>query len=135
MPGGALAPVVAMCVTDPTDFMDTFMRKHGPDVTWDDESNGQMIKESVWAFLQHLHITLLATVRTAGFRSLVMPTLAIGGIGMSPASVCHAVACAARQDFIDHPGDPIVVRVACFQESHYSFMEHAKATSIAEFYT
>eukprot|EP00401_Gymnodinium_catenatum_P033808 CAMPEP_0117593672 /NCGR_PEP_ID=MMETSP0784-20121206/72767_1 /TAXON_ID=39447 /ORGANISM="" /LENGTH=76 /DNA_ID=CAMNT_0005395629 /DNA_START=48 /DNA_END=275 /DNA_ORIENTATION=+ len=47
-----------------------------------------------------------------------MPTLCTGGMGIPAHIVAVAAVRAAHLDFIEHPTDPIRVRVACFDPRH-----------------
>merc|ERR1712217_793862 len=62
-----------------------------------------------------LHENLFKAVREGGFRSLAMPTLCTGGIGIPPPLVAVALFRALHQDYCLHPDDPLRVRVACFE--------------------
>ena len=79
VPGGSIARVVAMVVTEPPMdmHMQTDLSRH---------------------FLLALHTELLDVVRRAGLRRLAMPTLCTGGIGMPPDLVAEAIVCSWIND-------------------------------------
>lgn len=104
VPGGFLSKHVAMTVTEP------------PECLWVVSSEERV--QVAMDFLYSLHHNLFTEVRRAGVRTLAMPTLCTGGIGIPAHMVAAAALRAARQDFLAHPSDPMRVRVACYEEDH-----------------
>ena len=56
-------------------------------------------------WLDRLHDDLLSRVRESGYRSLSMPTLCTGGIGVPVQFVAVAAIRSIYRDFIAHPKD------------------------------
>lgn len=98
-PGGALAPHVLLIPTE---------------IDWG------------LGALAQLHRRVFAAVRGAGFRSLVMPTLCTGGQGVPAEIVVKVLASVVAEDLIAHRGDPLKVRVACFDARHVFLLREAK---------
>ena len=69
-------------------------------------------------WLDRLHDDLLSLVRESGYRSLSMPTLCTGGIGVPVQFVAVAAIRSVYRDFIAHPQEPLRVRICCFEASH-----------------
>ncbi|CAK9077137.1 Isocitrate lyase [Durusdinium trenchii] len=73
-------------------------------------------------WLTRLHAALLHTVppgwRAAGYRSVSMPTLCTGGIGIPVQFVAVAAVRSVYWDFCAHPTDPMRVRLCCFELGH-----------------
>merc|ERR1719265_2971876 len=91
--------------------------------------------ESLLAFVGKIHDNLLLAVREAGFRSLAMPTLCTGGIGVPAAIVAIAVVRAVRKDFCRNPSDPLKVRIACFDSDHIPILQRVKKQQLQFFYS
>lgn len=119
VPGGALAEKVALTVTEPPDDLMNSMQEGS--------LRDQVL--SVVAYITRLHANLFRTVREGGFRSLALPTLATGGMGIPPPLVAVAAFRALHQDYCLHPDDPLRVRVACFDreeiQTFYTVKEEA----------
>jgi O-acetyl-ADP-ribose deacetylase (regulator of RNase III) len=109
-PGGELRTAVALTVTAPTD---------------------SLLKANLFNFLLELHRKLISTTRDAGHRSLAMPTMGTGGMGYPASMVCRAAVQATVEDFCEHPADPLLVRVCCFEKSHFRAM-NAELLSVKE---
>lgn len=123
VPGGALAKRVALTVTEP------------PLDLWGAMQGGLRDQlQGILAFLERLHGNLLRAVREAGFRSLAMPTLCTGGVGMPAHLVAIAALRAVHRDFCEHPSDPIRVRVACFEPEHVPAFNTIKDHVLEHFY-
>ena len=82
-PGGALCPCVAACVTSVP-------------------SEARRFDAAAYAFLLSLHQNLFAAVRrhrNEQYRTIALPVLCAGGMGMRAELVCDALASAAVMDF------------------------------------
>jgi O-acetyl-ADP-ribose deacetylase (regulator of RNase III) len=117
VPGGSIARVVAMVVTEPPMPIDMHMQT--------DLSRH---------FLLALHTELLHVVRRAGLRRLAMPTLCTGGIGMPPDLVAEAIVRSWINDLHNHPQDPLFVRIACYEAEHILCMMVSKDEGRSQLY-
>lgn len=93
--GGDLCPRVALTVTEPPEslvarFQDTRLQQQA-----DLRDN---IASGLLDYVATLHRNLLMAVRQAGFRSVAMPTLCTGGVGMPPLLVALAAVKVVHQD-------------------------------------
>lgn len=122
VPGGKLAKRVALCVTEP------------PMSLAEDGTQEEQVAKLL-AFLGKLHNNLLLAVRNAGLRSVAMPTLCTGGIGIPVKLVAIAAVRSIHQDFCNNPSDPLRVRVACFDRDHVNIMKLAKEQQLQHFYS
>lgn len=121
--GGALAPWVALTVTQP------------PRDLWTSLSGTrEEAVRSILGFLESMHDNLLKAVRDAGLRSLAMPTLCTGGMGMPAHLVAISAVQAVHKDFCEHPADPIRVRVACYEVDHIPAFNSIKDAVYEQFY-
>ncbi|CAE8637000.1 unnamed protein product [Polarella glacialis] len=123
-PGGALAPHVAMVVTEPPEQLWGTLRR--------EDSSEQT--QGILSWLTRLHGNLFQAVREGGFRSLAMPTLCTGGIGVPVHLVAIGALRALHRDFSKHPTDPIRVRVACFEAGHVYPFNNIKDEILANFF-
>eukprot|EP00747_Dinoflagellata_sp_TGD_P209523 gnl/TRDRNA2_/TRDRNA2_82912_c0_seq1.p1 gnl/TRDRNA2_/TRDRNA2_82912_c0~~gnl/TRDRNA2_/TRDRNA2_82912_c0_seq1.p1 ORF type:complete len:399 (+),score=45.40 gnl/TRDRNA2_/TRDRNA2_82912_c0_seq1:60-1256(+) len=130
VPGGPLAPRVAMTVTEPTAALHEALRKS----RLEEGQNARSGARHVLAFLDELHNNLLRVVREAGHRSLVMPTLCTGGIGLPVHFVAISAVRAIHRDFCAHPSDTMRVRVACFEQSHIPSFNNIRDEVLNDFY-
>jgi O-acetyl-ADP-ribose deacetylase (regulator of RNase III) len=119
VPGGSLAPHVAMVVTTPP--LPVLSSLLHPNI---DELDLLALESS---FSERLHFNLFNAVRAAGCLSIALPTLGTGGVGLSARSVCAGLVEALRKDAIAHPRALLRVRVACFEASHAVALQEAKA--------
>mmetsp|Transcript_170483 Transcript_170483/g.541570 ORF Transcript_170483/g.541570 Transcript_170483/m.541570 type:complete len:383 (+) Transcript_170483:118-1266(+) len=124
--GGALCARVALAATEPPLALVAAMRRPHAEV--------ERLVEGLVDYVTALHRNLLNAVREAGFRSLAMPTLCTGGIGLPIALVAIAVIRACHEDFLRHPSDFIRVRVACFDVSHALALEQMRDEVYIDFY-
>uniref|UniRef100_A0A7S1AGW8 Macro domain-containing protein n=1 Tax=Noctiluca scintillans TaxID=2966 RepID=A0A7S1AGW8_NOCSC len=123
VPGGSLAQRVAMTVTElPMDLWDELQGERESRIS------------AIIGYLDRLHSGLLRAVRAAGFRTLAMPTLCTGGIGMPAHLVAIAAVKAAQRDFCEHPNDPIWVRVACYEIEHIPAFNMIKEEVLRNFF-
>jgi len=106
VPGGLLAQRVALCVTEPPRSLRQM------------SSSQDVLVVNLINFIGRLHGNLLRETREAGFRSVAMPTLCTGGMGIPPSIVATAAVLAVQRDFLASPADPLHVRVACFEAEH-----------------
>ena len=111
VPGGRLAPYVAMVVTTAPEELHYML--------W-----GRDAESAVSTISKRMHANLFAAMRAAGLRSVAMPTLGTGGQGYRAGRVCDGLAMAYAEDFRMHPHLPMRVRVACYEVSH---LLHARA--------
>lgn len=123
VPGGDLAEFVALTVTEPP-FELTTMMGGGP----------TEITRAVLDFLERLHANLFSVVRANGLRSVAMPTLCTGGMGMHATLVAIAAVRAARKDFCAHPADPLSLRFACYEADHVPSFNTIKDVVLQHFY-
>lgn len=116
VPGGNLSFRVAMTVTQPPAcFWMSFQLYR---------SEEERLR-SIMVFLNRIHTNLFTEVRKAGLRSIAMPALCTGGIGIPVEMVAFAAVQVARKDFLANPSDPIRVRVACYESEHMpSFLKN-----------
>jgi len=121
VPGGQLAQYVALTVTEPP-------REVWHGVRPEDRSR------RVLGFLGRIHSILFQAVRDSGCRTLAMPTLCTGGIGIPVQLVAIAAVCAVQADFCEHPADPLQVRVACYEEDHIPSFQVIKDTVMEHFF-
>lgn len=121
--GGNLAQKVALTVTQP------------PRDLWGSLSGTrEEAVGSILRFLEAIHANLLKAVREAGHRSLAMPTLCTGGMGMPAHLVAISALKAIHKDYCDHAADPIRVRVACFEVDHIPAFNSIKDAIYEAFY-
>mmetsp|Transcript_30180 Transcript_30180/g.54866 ORF Transcript_30180/g.54866 Transcript_30180/m.54866 type:complete len:389 (+) Transcript_30180:65-1231(+) len=121
--GGNLAQKVALTVTQP------------PRDLWNSLSGTrEEAVGSILGFLETIHSNLLRVVREAGHRSLAMPTLCTGGMGMPAHLVAISAVKAIHKDYCDHAADPIRVRVACFEVDHIPAFNSIKDAIYEQFY-
>ncbi|CAJ1444671.1 unnamed protein product, partial [Effrenium voratum] len=124
--GGALSDKMALTLTEvPSNVMQTFRVFHaGETERWD----------SLMAWLDRLHDALISKVREAGYRSLSMPTLCTGGVGIPVQFVAVAAARSVYRDFTAHPADPMRVRICCFEQGHLRIVRAIKEEVMDNFY-
>eukprot|EP00927_Polykrikos_kofoidii_P076430 TRINITY_DN73534_c0_g1_i1.p1 TRINITY_DN73534_c0_g1~~TRINITY_DN73534_c0_g1_i1.p1 ORF type:complete len:394 (-),score=38.90 TRINITY_DN73534_c0_g1_i1:181-1362(-) len=123
VPGGPLAKRVALTVTEPP-----------ASLVIDLQSSPQNQIKGILGFLTTIHDNLLKVVREAGFRSLAMPTLCTGGIGMPVHLVAVACVRSIHRDFLEHPADPMRIRIACFETNHMPAFNTIKTEILEHFY-
>eukprot|EP00913_Durusdinium_trenchii_P000050 g46.t1 len=89
---------------------------------------------TLMSWLTRLHAALLHTVRAAGYRSVSMPTLCTGGIGIPVQFVAVAAVRSVYWDFCAHPTDPMRVRLCCFELGHLRMARAVKMEVLDHFY-
>ena len=114
VPGGSLAPVVAMIVTTPPHELQEHL--------W----YGVGCEAVEAAISKRLHASLFSAMRQHGHTSVAMPTLGTGGAGLDVACVCDGLTMALAEDARQHPHALLRVRVACFERSHVAHARAAK---------
>lgn len=127
VPGGHAFANVALTVTEPTAELFGIValgRMEDP------------VREArlVVNFVANIHRDLFRAVRQAGFRSMAIPTLCTGGVGMPSGLVAVAALRAFHEDFVAHPADPIRLRIACFDPAHMRPFQHAKRQRVESFF-
>ena len=185
MPGGALAPAVAMVVTSPPDELSELLAYEVAIRRRLQQGACSMQRALEIAISKRMHAALFAAVRAAGcpspevkprappspgprvkvgwaaaamharppfsprrhprptqpltpppytprgsHRSLAMPTLGTGGIGLHAAHVCEGLALALADDVRAHPGALLRLRVACFEAAHATYANEAKGAVV-----
>jgi len=123
--GGALSDRLALTMTEvPHDVLRVFQ-------TLLSEAERQT---ALITWLNRLHDCLISSVRDAGYRSLSMPTLCTGGIGIPIQFVAIAAARSIHRDFCAHPADPMRIRVCCFESVHLQILRAVKGEVMDSFY-
>lgn len=89
---------------------------------------------ALMSWLNRLHDCLLVSVRDAGYRTLSMPTLCTGGIGIPIQFVAVAAVQSIYRDFCEHPSDPMRLRICCFEPSHLQMLRAVKDEVFDNFY-
>merc|ERR1719265_2772578 len=84
--------------------------------------------------MKTLHMDLIKATRQGGYRSLAMPTLATGGQGIPPHIVAIGALQAIHSDILEHPSDPMRVRIACFEAHHIPTFNSVKDEVLLRFY-
>lgn len=126
LPGGNLAKQVALVVTEIPDSLREELMHQAPTPR---AQLGCMLR-----FLDCIHDTLLSKIRECGHRSLAMPTLCTGGIGLPPHIVALSALRAVHRDFCMHPTDTLEVRVCCFENEHKQIFQQVCDEVIDYFY-
>lgn len=114
-PGGDLCACVAACVTSVP-----LEARHSD--------------QAAYVFLLRLHQSLLSAVRNhpSNYRTLALPILCAGGMGMDAELVCDALASAAVLDIaagLEHGA--LRLSVCCFEEEHATYMERSWRAAFA----
>ncbi|CAE7846665.1 unnamed protein product, partial [Symbiodinium sp. KB8] len=124
--GGRLSEKVALTLTEiPSSVLRVFQN-------W--QSDEEDRHTALMSWLDELHDSLLSAVRAAGHRTLAMPTLCTGGIGIPVQFVGVAVARSVYRDFLAHPTDPLRVRICCFEPGHLHMVRAIKDEIVDNFY-
>lgn len=124
--GGRLSEKVALTLTEiPSSVLRVFQN-------W--QSDEEDRHTALMSWLDELHDSLLSAVRAAGHRTLAMPTLCTGGIGIPVQFVGVAVARSVYRDFLAHPADPLRVRICCFEPGHLHMVRAIKDEIVDNFY-
>lgn len=127
VPGGSLAPWVALTVTQPpSEFFAGAADSPG--------SRRSAALAALVRYVRRLHANLLAAVRAKGLRFLAMPTLCTGGLGIPAPLVAVAAVLAVQEDFAGHPADALRVRVACYEREHAPAFREVQEEVLDQFF-
>jgi len=131
MPGGHLALKVALVVTAlPHSLFN--MVPSLPSMA--SGSAHSLVANGIVNWMRELHSNLLQEVRRAGYRSVAMPTLATGGMGMPAHIVAIGAMEAIHLDLLNNPTDPVRIRIACFEAPHLFTVNTVKDQVLDNFY-
>jgi len=127
--GGKLADTVAFCVTSPPREVHQiilngmFFQGFGqmPAVaSADGLSPRSRVDQLERQVSDTLHLNLFRRMREAGHSSVAMPTLGTGGMGFELHNMLPGLSNAYLVDFQSNPHQPLRVRIACYEQSHFN---------------